>query len=75
MPLDNLFDNQFKRWCLGWELKTSLYPRRCFYSNKLIWLEIAYKGTAMIPGPGEPVFIDRWISRNEFLIAKIKGLI
>ena len=75
MPLDQLFDNQFKRWCLGWQLKLCLWPNRCFYSNKLIWLERAYEGTAMIPGPGEPVFINRWVSRNEFLIATIKGLI
>ncbi len=75
MPLDSLTDSSFKRWCLGWQIKLSLIPRRCYYTNKIIWLEFAYVGTAMQTGPGEPVFITRWVSRNEFLIAKLKGII
>jgi hypothetical protein len=74
MPLDSLmWDNDtFKRRCLGWQLKFSILPRRCYYTGKYLWLKQAYCGTAMITGPGEPVIEDRWYDRNEFLILKLK---
>jgi hypothetical protein len=76
MPLDNVFDSDgFKRRCIGWELKFSLLPRRCFYSKKLLWMRLAYKGTSMITGPGEPLFEYRWVSKKEFLLQRIKGSI
>jgi len=75
MPMDSLMDDSFKRLCIGWQLKFCIWPRTCFYSNKRIWLSRAYCGTAMITGPGEPVFITRWINRNEYLLARIKGII
>jgi hypothetical protein len=74
MPLDRMFDNSvFKRNCLGWQLQLSLWPRRCYYSDKLIWLTYAYKGTAMICGPGEPAFEHRWIDKHQYLIQRIRG--
>jgi hypothetical protein len=73
MPLDNFFDDSFKRLCIGWELSFCLWPKRCYYSKKLLWLELTYKGTAMITGPGEPLFYYRWVDRNEYLLQKIKG--
>jgi hypothetical protein len=76
MPLDSFEDNDyFKRRCIGWQRKLSIWPRRCFYTGKLIWIRYAYKGTAMITGPGEPVFIDRWVHPREYLFLKIKGTI
>lgn len=42
-------------------------PRRCELSNKLIWLEHLYKGTAMWTGPGEPVYETRWHGHDEHL--------
>lgn len=56
-----------------WYLKFSLWPRRCCKTNQVIWFELAYKGTAMWTGPGEPVFEYRWIKKNEFLVYKLKG--
>ncbi len=74
MPLDRMFDDDFfKRRCIGWQLKWSLWPRRCFYTKKRLWFTLAYKGTAMITGPGEPVFEYRWCERHEYLFLKIKG--
>jgi hypothetical protein len=75
MPLDNIMDHAWKRKCIGWELKFSVVPRRCYFSNKLIWLRYGYRGAAMWTGPGEPVFDIRWVDRNEYLLAKIKGII
>ena len=76
MPLDNSFDDDaFKRRCVGWRLRFSLWPRRCYYTGKLLWFTLSYKGTAMITGPGEPVFEHRWCERHEYLFLKIKGII
>jgi len=74
MPLDNTFDNDaFKRRCIGWEMKFAVLPKKCHYSQKMIWLELAYRGTALWTGPGESLFEHRWISKNQYLIQKIKG--
>lgn len=77
MPMDDLMWNNeaFNRRCLGWKLEYSLLPRRCYYTGKYLWLKLAYKGTAMLTGPGEPLFADRWCERREFLFLKIKGII
>lgn len=68
-------DDVFNRRCLGWNLKFSIWPRRCFYTGKYLWLTWAYLGTAMITGPGDPVFEDRWCERHAYLFLKIKGTI
>lgn len=79
MPLDSLMwespDEAFKRRCIGWELQFSLWPRRCYYTGKYLWLKRAYVGTSMLTGPGEPIFEYRWCDRREYLFLKIKGVI
>lgn len=68
-------DEAFKRRCIGWELKYSLWPRRCHYTGKYLWFTLAYMGTSMLTGPGEPIFDYRWCDRKEYLFLKIKGTI
>lgn len=77
MPMDSLmWDNEaFNRRCIGWEIKFCLLPRRCFYTGKYLWLKNAYRGTAMLTGPGDPLFEDRWCERHEYLFLKIKGVL
>lgn len=77
MPLDTtMWSNEdFKRRCVGWELKFSLWPRRCYYTGKTLWLTTAYYGTAFVTGPGEPVFENRWCERKEYVFLKIKGTV
>ena len=76
MPLDKLFDNDpFKRRCAGWEVKYSLWPRRCYYTEKLLWFTLAYRGTSILTGPGEPIFEYRWCNKESYLFLKIKGTI
>lgn len=76
MPLDRMFDDSiFKRKCISWELKISIWPRRCHYTDRLIWFKTAYKGTAILYGPGDPVFEHRWVEKNQYLLEKIKGTI
>jgi hypothetical protein len=81
MPLDSLgyrpesSDEAFKRRCIGWEKKYTIFPRKCAYTDKIIWLKTAYFGTSMLTGPGEPIFEHRWVHPKDFLFLKIKGVI
>jgi hypothetical protein len=76
MPFDNMFDDDgFKRRCIGWDLKFCFLPKRCFYTGKYMWFKKAYIGTAMVTGPGEPIFEDRWCDPKKYLFLKIKGTI
>ncbi len=77
MPQDSLMwsNDTFKRQCVGWNLKFCILPKRCHYTGKYLWLTKAYRGVAMITGPGEPVFEYRWCERKEYLFLKIKGVI
>jgi hypothetical protein len=56
-----------------WKLKLCWIPKDCFLSGKNLWGKRAYHGVRMITGPGEPVFEDYWIDKNEFLIWNLKG--
>lgn len=77
MPLDSLLWNNeaFNHHCIGWQLKFSFIPRRCYYTGKYLWFKKAYLGTSMFTGPGDPVFEHRWCDRKEYLFLKIKGII
>lgn len=77
MPLDSLMwsDSDFKRRCIGWKKEFVIFPRRCFYTGKYLWLKRAYLGTAMVTGPGDPVFEYRWCDEKSYLFLKIKGTI
>ncbi len=77
MPLDSLIweNDFFKRRCIGWQKRFTLIPRRCYYTGKYLWLKKAWYGTAMVTGPGEPVFEHRWCELEQFLFLKIKGII
>jgi hypothetical protein len=56
-----------------WKLKFSLFPRKCFLSNKALWGKFAYHGINWIGGPGEPVKEVFWIEKNEFLMWNLRG--
>lgn len=69
------FEDSFKRRCIGTEYEISFLPRRCHLSSKLIWLKFGYKQIAIWTGPGEDLYECRWYNKDEFLIAKIKGIV
>ena len=73
MPIPFMDNDGFIRRCIGWERQWSLLPRRCFYSNKSVWLKRAYRGTSMLTGPGDTIFEYRWVDSKEYLFLKIKG--
>lgn len=70
-----MFYSDFKRKCVGTELKFVLFPQKCCITGKTLWLKNAYRQTAMWTGPGTAMFEYRWYDKNEFLIAKLKGIV
>lgn len=58
-----------------WQLKRSLWPRRCQVSGRSIWLRLAYRGIAVWTGPDDSVREVKWLSRQEFLFGRIAGKI
>lgn len=70
---DYLNYDGFRSHCIGTKIKFLFFPQRCYISKRLLWLENAYKQTAMWTGPGDPVFEHRYYDKTEFLVNKIKG--
>ena len=58
-----------------WRLTFAWKPHRCMLSDKWIWLGLGYQGEAVWTGPGTPVFETRWLTKEEFLVAILKGTI
>jgi len=65
----------FKWHCLGTNLIFALLPKKCHITGKTLWLKNVYKQTAMYTGPGDPVFEYRYYNKDEFIKAKLKGLL
>jgi hypothetical protein len=57
----------------AWDLEFCWLPQTCFLSGQQLWGRQAYHGVRWIRGPGESVIEEYWISRNEFVIWKLKG--
>jgi len=53
-------------------MKFCIWPRRCYNTGGSIWLKYAYCTTKVITGPGDPIFVHRWYSREEFLLLRLK---
>jgi hypothetical protein len=58
-----------------WDLKFAWRPKRCEFSGQWIWFKLAYRGTAVYTGPGQAVYEYRWTTREEYLVAKLKGIV
>lgn len=65
----------FKNKCIGTELKFAWFPKKCHITDKILWLKRAYMQTAMWTGPGDPLFEYRWYDKDQFLLARIKGIV
>ena len=70
---DHLNFDGFKTHVVGTKIRLVLFPRKCHFTGKWLWMEKAYQQVAMWTGPGDPVFEERWYDKKEFLIARIKG--
>ena len=65
-------EDWFYRRCVGWQLRFTLWPRRCDLTDKLVWLRFAYQGTALLTGPGDTIVEHRWHDKIEHIIWKLK---
>ena len=72
---ENQMYDGFKDHCIGTQIKFVLWPKKCHITSRTIWLERAYKQTAMWTGPGDPAFEDRWYDKAEFIIQRLKGTV
>lgn len=73
MPLDNRMSLMYFYHRAQWTLEFVWRPRRCQISRRWLWLELAYRGTVMWTGPGEPHYEYIWHDRNEHLIWTLKN--
>jgi hypothetical protein len=73
MSLDLMFYYHPDR--VHWEEKFSFLPRRCSESQKIVWFDTMYKGTIMISGPGSAVYITCWLSKERYVLDKLKGIL
>jgi len=55
-----------------WKLSFNFFPRKCCLSKKLLWLNYSYKGTYLLTGPGDTIFIDYYIDKLEFILWNLK---
>ena len=68
-------DYVFKHACIDTSIVFVMWPRRCYFTNKILFLKYVYRQTAMWTGPGDPVFEYRWYDKNEFIKAKLQELV
>lgn len=66
-------DNFFMKRIKTWKVTFAFFPKKCAVSDKKIFLKYAYKGTYMLTGPGDPIFINYWVDKTEFLLWNLKG--
>lgn len=57
----------------NWFEKFAFLPKTCAVTGKKIWLRKGMQGVRMITGPGDPVFLYKWIDCKQFLIEQLKG--
>lgn len=78
MPLDDTTGSPPSQdWGLqratGWRLRRCLGLKTCYLSGKSLWFKRAYHGERWITGPGEPVYVDYWVERDEFIKWNLRG--
>ena len=58
-----------------WELKFAWLPHRCDITGKEIWFERAYRGITTGLSQSGKVVHSRWITKDVWLVEKLKGTI
>lgn len=73
MPLDNNFGDKIFYSKVNWDRKFSWLPHRCQLTDKILWLQMAIRGTSVYHGsPGNPFVEHRWHDSREHLIWLLK---
>jgi hypothetical protein len=56
-----------------WTMEFAWLPHRCDVTQRIIWLQWAYRGRAIWTGPGDDAVETRWHDPHEHLIYTLKG--
>lgn len=56
-----------------WSMMFCWFPVKCHITKRFMWLKMAYCGTLMFHGPGEPVTDFRWHDPEQHLIWLLKS--
>lgn len=64
-------DEDFERRTFRIEYAWSIWPRRCYFSERRVWGR-AVRAQAVWTGPGEPIVETRWLHRDEGLVMMLK---
>lgn len=72
--LDDMWDNYWSTRAT-WELRFCWFPKRCSISNRLLWLDFAYRGELLVPADvsGDRISEYRWHDADEHLIWLLKS--
>lgn len=63
----------FKDKCTNTELKLCIFPRRCYITEKNLWMKEAYVQSVDWLGPGGIRTEYRWYDQEAFVIERLKG--
>ena len=76
---------RFKQNCVFTDLKFIVKPRRCFISKRILWLEWAYKQTAvytdystvsMLRAYNPEISIEeRYYDKKQYMLGILKGIV
>ena len=59
---------EYERKTRNWELKFCFFPRKCLETDKLLWLQYAYRGRRWRRFDTEFVLLtDKWMCKEEFV--------
>ena len=64
-------DEDFERRMFRIEYAWSVWPRRCYRSERRVWGR-AVRAQAVWTGPGEPIVETRWFHSDEAVIMMLK---
>jgi len=72
VPRNSINSWMFNQRRVGHQRKFCLLPRRCYLSNRSIWLKRCEVIICMITGPSDTLFETYWCDPKEFLLNELK---
>lgn len=63
---------EYERKTRDWELKFCFLPYKCLETNKLLWLQYAYRGRKYRRYDTDIVLLtDKWMCKEEFIVLRL----
>lgn len=65
-------EQEYERNTRDWDLKFCLLPHRCIETDKILWLQYAYRGRKWRRFDTDFVLLtDRWMCKEEFVVLRL----